>query len=103
MNEHKTVEGNAFEILKFIHEFKETHDYSPSNREITMAIRTKFGYPLSLSVLHYHLDKLRTRWGYINFIPRQSRTVHLTSEGKAFVRAHLLPERIAAMKVASRK
>lgn len=96
--EVKPLDGNPFEILKFIYRYKLEHEYSPSNREIVEAIRTRKGASLSLSVLHYHLGRLKHKYGYINFLRRQSRTVHLTPAGKAFIKAHLLPDRIAALK-----
>lgn len=89
----RALEGNLFDVLKFIYEFKAQHDYSPSIREMCAAIKTPMGVELSSSVCRYDLVSLRDM-GYIHFLPREARTVHLTPLGKAFMQAHTLPERV---------
>lgn len=95
----KPLDGRAFQILMFIYNYKEAHDYSPSNREMCVAIQTTNSKPISLSVLNWHLKALRKKYGYLDYVPRQSRTVHLTREGKDFVAAFILPEKIKQAKM----
>lgn len=66
-------------ILLFVYEYKVNRDYSPSTREIGLAIGIS-----STSVVNYHLDRMKDD-GVVDFIPLQARTLHLTRQGKDLV------------------
>lgn len=59
------------QILQFINEFINEHQYSPTVREITEAVGLK-----SPSTVHGHLDRLRKK-GYINFVDSSPRTISI--------------------------
>ena len=84
----------AKQILVFIHRFKYSHDYSPSMREIGKGVAVALGAkrPTSTSVVSYHIRRMETK-GLLASFRNQSRTVHLTADGKRLVASLTKPRR----------
>ena len=72
----KPLNIRARKLLLFVHEFKEQNDYSPSNRDIGEAVDIS-----STSVVRYYILMLQ-KIALLDFVPGQSRTLHLTPDGK---------------------
>ncbi|MEO1209901.1 MAG: hypothetical protein AAFX78_10200 [Cyanobacteria bacterium J06638_20] len=64
------ISHKAWDIYKFIHNFKETKDYSPSIREIMRAMKLKSSAPVQ-----YHLYKLQAA-GVLDWVPNDKRTLY---------------------------
>lgn len=61
-------------LLEFIHEFWTSNRYCVSKREMADKLKT------STSVVSYYQRQLKAA-GLVDYIPLQSRTLHLTEEG----------------------
>lgn len=68
--------GRPWRLLQAIHDFKQAHDYSPSYRDLMNAVGIT-----STGMLGFYCNGLRNL-GYVDFIEKQSRTIHLTEKGK---------------------
>jgi len=78
--DHSSNDSRRRRMILFIHEFKETRDYSPNVREIGSATRIT-----STSMVRYYLNGLRLD-GLLDFNPHEARTVRLTKSGKLYVK-----------------
>lgn len=65
-------------VLSFIREYRVTHPWSPTLREIADAC--SLAWPSSVV---RHLDKLES-WGFIIREPGQARSIALTDKGERF-------------------
>lgn len=86
---HRRIKENprVMDILLFIFDFKDKNDYSPTVREIGNAIHIT-----STSVVNYYLRRLRTQ-DFLDFNPREARTLRLTKKGKEYVNNLTMPKR----------
>lgn len=86
-----TIPPRAIQILQFVEAFKSKYDFSPSRREIMGADRVAGVEPIrdqiqSTSVCNYYIkDVLIKRLGFVEERPRDSRTIHLTINGRLFL------------------
>ncbi len=79
----RTENPRVRKLILFIHEFKESRDYSPCVREMGDAVGIN-----STSVVMYYLQKLRDS-GVLDYNPMEARTVRLTKQGKGLVNGWL--------------
>lgn len=59
------------QIFEYIKSFIDEHNYSPTIREIQLAVGLK-----SSSTVHGHLERLK-KFGYIDYIPLSPRTISI--------------------------
>jgi len=87
----KEISTPEKKVLDFIHTFKNSHDYSPSMREISDG--TGVRSPSQVASLSKGLKAL----GLVDYVPRVARTIHLTDAGKEIYKLKNI--RRAAVKV----